>query len=126
MGLFRAKVRNRKRRRFIRRKKESSWKDEILSSSSNSDTPVHKLHAKIDALEGFLARRAMEDNQKLQMRKDNILPPPERPLRVKTRRQMSAAERRRYLSERNQSGLRFLALFLIACALGWWLLKMGV
>ena len=87
----------------------------------------HKLNAEIGVLENFLAGHQRSAANQERMRRENIIPPPEaQGGKHKARRRMSAAERRQYLAERELGGIKFFALFCLACAIGWWLLKSGL
>lgn len=132
MGFFQPSPRNRKRRGAARRSRRDP-KEDLLSAPASDPEEVrnqyhHALHARIDALENFISKRVREDKKRQRMRSENILPPPERSHRTGSRgsRRISAAERRRRLAERNGSGIKFLALFLLACGIVWWLLKTGL
>ncbi|MCG8602555.1 MAG: hypothetical protein MI807_20595 [Verrucomicrobiales bacterium] len=132
MSLFSSRPVNRRRR--VKRKKESAWIDESGAPRSRrakktSETPrdeVHRLNAQIGAIETFLNRHHQAEVERLKMKKENILPPPDRSKHVQARRSMTLAERRRYLAGRNRTSFRFLVLFCTACALGWWVIFAGV
>jgi len=84
---------------------------------------MHLLHAKIGALESYLAKRAESDASHSEMRRVNVMPPPERDLpRAQKVTERSYSETRRYHAVRNRAGMRFLILFGIACTIGWWLI----
>jgi len=129
MGLFSSGNKNRKRRTPAKKRGGSAWKKKALSprkESKSAKQQHHKLHAQISNLENFLAKKSVEDEKRLRMRSMNILPPPDKARKNAARRKMSAAEKRRYLSQRNRSGMRFLTLFLLACGIAWYLLKTGL
>lgn len=94
-------------------------------SRSNSASDVTKLHAQIGALESFLDRHHQAEAQRIQMKRENILPPPDQSNHRKARQSMTLAARRRYLRERNRTSVRFFLLFCTACALTWWLIGAG-
>lgn len=132
MGLFSNKPTNRRRRR--RRAPERDWIDESGSSAprkapkapEHPREQVHKLHAQIGALESFLQKHHQAEKARLIMKTENILPPPDRSAHRNAKRVMTHAARRRYLAERNRTGLRFLMLFCTACGLAWWLIFSGM
>lgn len=134
MSLFSSQPKNRRTRRHNRSKASTEWIDETASSSSHrgkkvkKDSPAndaHKLHAQIGAIETFLATHHQAEAQKMQMKRENILPPPDRSAHRKARKKMTKAARRRYLAERNRTSFRFFLLFCTACGLVWWLLFPG-
>ncbi len=125
MSFLNSKARNRKRRgrkKTSVEKTNSSW----IHDGSAPSKDHHKLNAQIGVLEDFLAGRAREVVHKDQMRRNNILPPPETFNKQRARRRMSTVERRQYLAERNRGGLSFLFLFCLSCGIIWWLLKSGI
>ena len=137
MAFLRSKSRNRRRnsrKRKMSEKTSTSWihgnsSEESAKTSRKLNTVnqnYHQLNAKIGVLEEFLAGHAMAAENRDQMRRNNILPPPESTLRHQARRKMSAMERRKYLASRERGGLKFFALFCLASAIGWWLLKTGL
>ncbi len=122
---------NRKRR--VRRKKNKldQWDASAKPArkSRKPETPAdtyQKLHAQIGAIESFLEKRQRAEAQKLQMRQQNILPPPDGLKKKRTRRAMSLAEKRRYNATRNRNGIKFLFLFCLACGIAWWLIFAGI
>jgi len=135
MSPFSSKPKNR-RCRTRSRTKEESWTSEpqpgsIVSKSTGKggklDQQVYQLNAKIGALETFIAKKAQADINRIQMKRDNILPPPDKSTKRKiTKKQLSHAERRRYHLERSRNGIHFFVLFCLACAIGWWLIFSGV
>lgn len=91
--------------------------------SKKAETEMHLLHAKIGVLENYLAKRAESEVNHSQMRRGNVLPPPDAtPSRAQRTTDRSYSETRRYHAARNRAGVRFLMLFGVACALGWWLI----
>lgn len=91
------------------------------------DQQTYQLHARIGALESFIAKKAEADINRIQMKRENILPPPDKlTKKAPKKKQLSHAERRRYHAERNRNGIQFLVLFCLACALGWWLIFSGI
>lgn len=134
MSLFSSNPRNRRTRRRRSNKASTDWIDETVSSSgprrkkSVTNAPageVHKLHAQIGAIESFLAKHHQAEAQRMQMKRENILPPPDRSAHRQVHRKMTNAARRRYLAERNRTSFRFFLLFCTACGLVWWLLFPG-
>src|SRR5690606_2643442 len=114
---------NRRRRRLFAKKKTKScdmeweWESQPAAASRRKQKrkpqdQVHQLHARINALESFLEKRKAADAAKLRMKQQNILPPPERRVArpARSRRDMAAGERRRYLAERNKNGQEAAAL----------------
>jgi hypothetical protein len=132
MSLFSSRPVNRRRR--VKRKKESSWIDDSGSSkiSARKKKPAtpreqaHQLHAQIGAIESFLDKHHQAEVQRMKMKSENILPPPDRSVHLNAKRSMSLAEKRRYLSSRNRNSFRFLVLFCAAIALGWWIIFAGI
>lgn len=86
---------------------------------------MHQLHAQIGAIESFLARHHQAEVEKMQMKRENILPPPDHSSHKRARQKMTNGARRRYLAQRNKTSFRFLVLFCTACGLVWWLLSPG-
>lgn len=135
MNPFSSKPKNR-RCRTRSRTSEDSWKSEPQGGSIVSKSPgkggkldqqVYQLNAKIGALETFIAKKAQADISRIQMKRENILPPPDKSARRRvSKKQLSHAERRRYHLERSRNGIQFLVLFCLACAIGWWLIFSGV
>ena len=113
--------RNKKKRR---RSAPSASKEALLAEE------YQKLDAKIGVLEDFIVGTVIKEQRRQQMRARNILPPPEqwRDARKKKRQadRKGRWEERRYLADRERSGLTFLALFLGFCTLVWLLIKAGV
>tara|TARA_R110000850_G_scaffold19988_5_gene59812 strand:- start:183 stop:578 length:396 start_codon:yes stop_codon:yes gene_type:complete len=131
MSLFSSRPKNRRRR--SRSGKETSWIDPDSTTGGKSPrratTPKqkeHQLNAQIGAVESFLAKHHAAEVKRDYMKRENILPPPDQSSHRKAKRKMTLAARRRYLAERNRNGLRFLALFCLACGIGWWLIFSGV
>lgn len=138
MGLFSSTPRNRRRR--SRRGNDTSWIDQPAEAAAPAparrrgkagsptihEEKVHTLHAQIGAIESFLAKHHYVESMKQQMRKENILPPPDRSSHRRAHRSMSLAAKRRHNAERNRTSFRFLVLFCTACGLAWWLLFSGV
>lgn len=131
MSLFSSSPKNRKRRRATSRK-DSSWindsekKPQQTRTKSCSKEAHHQLHAQIGAIETFLAKHHQAETQREMMKKQNILPPPDRSAHKRAKRAMTHAARRRYHSERSKAGMRFLFLFCLACGIGWWLIFSGM
>ena len=131
MSFLNSKARNRKHRsskKSHNKKGEFSWMNDSANPAEpqSLDQKHHKLNAKIGVLEDFLAGHAMAALQKDQMRRDNILPPPETFIKKQSKKRMSALERRQQYAERNRGGLRFFSLFCLGCGIAWWLLKTGL
>ncbi|MDF1860224.1 MAG: hypothetical protein P1U87_08415 [Verrucomicrobiales bacterium] len=132
MSLFSSRPVNRRRR--VKRKTESSWIDDSGDSGKSArkkkpSTPreqAHQLHAQIGAIESFLDKHHQAEVQRMKMKSENILPPPDRSVHLNAKRSMSLAEKRRYLSARNRNSFRFLVLFCSAIALGWWIIFAGI
>ena len=131
MGLFSSKPANRRRR--CKTKTEHSWVDEAPKpraarerKAKNSKEQTHQLHAQIGAIESFLAKHHQSEVQRIQMRSENILPPPDRSRHRQARKTVTMAARRRQLEERNRTSFKFIVLFCAACGLSWWLIFAGV
>lgn len=133
MSLFSSRPKNR-RRRVSRKKTTTGWIDESSAAAAPSRRTkakaapadqAHKLNAQIGAIESFLAKHHHAEVQRLAMKKANILPPPDRSAHARARRTLTMAEQRRYHAERNLTSFRFLVLFCLACAIGWWILFAG-
>lgn len=134
MGMFSSTPSNRRRRRSG--KADRSW----IEESAEKTTPkaarkakaihprehVHQLHAQIGAIESFLDKHHQAEVQRLQMKQENILPPPDRSKHRQARKKITMAARRREYEERNRTSVKFLFLFCAACAIGWWLIFAGV
>lgn len=131
MSLFSSSPKNRKRRRASSRK-DSAWIDDSSKpkrssgKKAKSGQEVHQLNAQIGAIESFLAKHHEAEIQRQVMKRQNILPPPDHTNHRRAKRTMTLAARRRYLAERNRTGLGFLFLFCLACGIGWWLIFSGV
>lgn len=133
MSLFSREPKNR-RRRMRSKSRERSWDLPPLkpkaSKAKKGDIvgQVYQLNAQIGALENFLEKKTAARTYREQLRRQGILPPPDldSPRPARRRPAMSFAEQRRYRAERSKSGLHFLMLFLLACALGWWLIFSGI
>ena len=85
----------------------------------------YQLNAQIGSLESVLANLEEREEREARMRRENIMPPPDYYQRQHQRPRRTSMERRKHLRERNASGIQFLILFLIACALGFWLIFTG-
>lgn len=97
------------------------------TKAAKLDQQAYQLNAKIGALESFIAKKAEAEISRIQMKRDNILPPPDKTVRRAARRKtLSHAERRRYHAERSRNGIQFFLLFCCACAIAWWLIFSGV
>ncbi len=136
MSLFSSKPKNRRRRRR-KPSAEKCWEALPAKSgkSKKSSQPrdlvgqVYELNAQIGAIENFLAKRSAERAVSEHLKREGILPPPDRaPVRrfANRRPALSHAERRRYHAERSRNGLHFLLLFSLAIGLGWWLIFSGI
>lgn len=129
--MFSSAPRNRKRKCRSGKPERSTW-DEPAAPRKKSpkraspQDEVHQLHAKIGAIESFLEKHQMASELQLRMKQENILPPPDRCRRPRGPKAMTMAERRRYMADRNRTGLKFLFLFSLACAIGWWLIFSGL
>jgi len=135
MSLFSRKPRNRQRRPSAKKPADLLDRPELKSAKPRrqpkSDDLVgqaYQLNAQIGAIENFLANKTAEEALRERMRRDGILPPPDRAgaRRRGKERNLSHAERRRYLAERSKSGIHFFLLFCLAIAIGWWLLFSGI
>lgn len=134
MSLFSNSPRNRRRR--VRRKPSTDqfWLDEDGAKPAPPRTrqprgkqdQTYQLHAQIGAIESFLAKHHQAEVERVRMKRENILPPPDRSAHKRAHKQMTMAARRRYLAERNRNGLQFLGLFITACGLAWWLIFSGI
>ncbi|MAS92556.1 MAG: hypothetical protein CMO55_05105 [Verrucomicrobiales bacterium] len=125
--MFSRKPKNRKRR--VRRKpsQTKSWETESPAPArkrkpATEKEQMHMLHAQIGVLESFLEKKHASELRQMQMKAENILPPPDRSTLRRQRDAMSMAERRRYHAERSRNGIHFFFLFCLACAIGWWIL----
>ncbi|MBP82436.1 MAG: hypothetical protein CMO61_01150 [Verrucomicrobiales bacterium] len=131
MSIFPRSPKNRKRSRLSSRK-DSSWIDdaqELTRPKRGKSCPretQHKLHAQIGAIESLLAKHHATEAQRELMKKQNILPPPDRSAHKRAKRVLTHAARRRYHAERSIAGMRFLFLFCLACGIGWWLIFSGI
>ena len=122
---------NRKRRVRKKTTKLDQWSIPETSSkkSRKAKSPTEtyqKLHAQIGAIESFLEKRHLADAKRLQMRQQNILPPPDRKRKARSARSMTLAEKRSYNATRNLNGFKFLLLFCLACGIAWWLIFSGI
>lgn len=131
MGMFSSSPSNRRRR--TRKKSERSWIDEDTTTPKRKNSkPVspreqaHKLHAQIGAIESFLDKHHQAEVQRLKMKQENILPPPDRAKHRRARKTVTMAARRREMAERNRTSFKFLVMFCAACGLAWWLIFAGV
>ena len=134
MSLFSRQPKNRRRR--VRAKKPlDAWDLPALKKAKPKKTAkshdlvgqVYQLNAQIGALENFIADKNAARSYSDQIKRDGMIPPPERCARRGARKpSLSHAERRRYHAERSRNGLHFLFLFCLACLLGWWLIFSGI
>ncbi|MDF1824231.1 MAG: hypothetical protein P1U68_06295 [Verrucomicrobiales bacterium] len=133
--MFSSKPSNRRRR--SKKASDRSWIDDSASSKAKpkaarkakSSTPrdqAHKLHAQIGAIESFLDMHHQAEVQRMQMKRENILPPPDRSNHRQARKTVTLAARRREMAERNRTSFKFLVMFCTACAICWWLIFAGV
>jgi len=134
MSLFSSSPKNRRRRSRAKSEKET-WtllNQEPISPKSGKKTgdlgeQAYRLNAQIGAIESFLAKKIASDARRAEMKRDNVLPPPDKSAhRHDKKKQLCHAERRRYHAERSRNGLHFLMLFVLACGLGWWLIFSGI
>lgn len=133
MSFFSSQPKNRRARRRLKKRTSTDWIDESPTAApkgkahpaTSKKGEVHQLHAQIGAIESFLARHHQAEVERIQMKRENILPPPDRSSHKKARQKMTNAARRRYLAQRNKTSFRFLLLFCVACGLVWWLLHPG-
>ena len=135
MSLFSSKPKNR-RRRSAKKAESRPW----FQAGAKAAKPkrakakdivgqVYELNAQIGVIENFLAQKSAEQTYRDQMRRDGLIPPPDRAQLRRDRRKKSAlshAQRRRYHAERSKSGLHFFFLFCLAGALVYWLLNSGI
>lgn len=135
MSLFSRKPKNRRRR--VRAKKPvDAWdlpdlkraKPKKKAKSDDLVGQVYQLNAQIGAIENFLAKKNAVRNYSEQLKREGMIPPPDRasPRRAAKKPALSHAERRRYHAERSRNGIHFLFLFCLACVLAWWLIFSGV
>ena len=134
MGMFSSSPSNRRRR--SKKKADRSWIDEPTSTpkprtarkakSTNPREQAHQLHAQIGAIESFLNKHHQAEVQRMKMKQENILPPPDRSKHRQVRKKITMAARRRQNAERNRTSFKFLVMFCTACVLGWWLIFAGV
>jgi hypothetical protein len=135
MSLFSRKPKNRRRR--VRSKKPAdAWdlpelkkaKPKKKAKSDDLVGQVYQLNAQIGAIENFLAKKNAVRNYSEQLKREGMIPPPDRvaPRRAGKKPSLSLAERRRYHAERSRNGIHFLFLFCLACVLAWWLIFSGV
>lgn len=135
MNPFSSKPKNR-RCHHRAKKADDAWKTAPVAGTSSSKSPkrgakldeqAFQLNAKIGALESFIAKKAHAEISRIQMKRENILPPPDKSVRRKSsKKELSHAERRRYHAQRSRNGIQFLFLFCLACAIAWWLIFSGV
>ena len=135
MSLFSRKPKNR-RRRVRSRKPVDAWdlpdlkkaKPKKKAKSEDLVGQVYQLNAQIGAIENFLAKKNAVRNYSEQLKREGMIPPPDRVSVRRTGKKpaLSLAERRRYHAERSRNGIHFLFLFCLACVLAWWLIFSGV
>jgi len=135
MSLFSRNPKNR-RRRPRAKKSIDTWDHPDLKSakpkkrakSGDLVGQVYELNAQIGALENFLAKKSAAKMYRETMKREGIIPPPDRTAahRGAKKPSLSHAERRRYHAERSKNGVHFLFLFCLACGLVWWLIFSGV
>lgn len=134
MSFFSSSPKNRRRRSRARSPKETSAL--LNPESANTGSPkkasdlgerAYQLNAQIGAIESFLAKKTAAEARRVQMQRENILPPPDKATKSPSKKkQLSHAERRRYHAERSRNGLHFLFLFSLACGIAWWLIFSGI
>ncbi len=97
------------------------------AKAAKLDQQAYQLNARIGALESFIAKKAEAEINRIQMKRENILPPPDKTDRRASRKKtLSNSERRRYHAERSRNGIQFFLLFCCACAIAWWLIFSGL
>ncbi len=135
MRFFSSKPKNRRRRSPKKADSKPWFKAEDSAAKSKRGKSkdvvgqVYELNAQIGVIENFLAQKTAEQTYREQMRRDGLIPPPDRAqLRRSKKRKdaLSHAQRRRYHAERSKNGLHFFFLFCLAGALAYWLLNSGI
>ncbi len=136
MSLFSRQPKNRRRRPSRPKRTVDAWdlpelksaKPKKSAKSSDIVGQVYQLNAQIGALENFIEKKTAARTYRERMKREGILPPPDRESLRSNRRKpaLSHAERRRYHAERSKNGIHFLFLFCLACALIWWLIFSGI
>lgn len=133
MSFFSSKPKNRRRRARKTTGKEPWIEGEKSAKPKRKKSKdvvgqVYELNAQIGVIENFLARKTAEQTYREQMRRDGLIPPPDRAQlrRSKKKAALSHAQRRRQNAERSRNGLHFLFLFCLACGIIWWLLNSGI
>lgn len=134
MSFFSSKPKNRRRRA-----RKTTGKEPWIEGGEKVAKPkrrkskdvvgqVYELNAQIGVIENFLARKTAEQTYREQIRRDGLIPPPDRSQLRRNRKKdaLSHAQRRRQNAERSKNGLHFFFLFCLACALVWWLLNSGI
>ena len=123
---------NKKLNKRRRKRRYETSKDSILEKPSSRsrkglEDEHATLHARIGVLEEFITGSVIQQERLRRQRKEGILPPPDHPSfkRRKGPRRMILSEEEAYYQQRQQHGLTFLALFVAACAIAWWLLGSG-
>ncbi|MEO0413855.1 MAG: hypothetical protein AAF226_02755 [Verrucomicrobiota bacterium] len=85
----------------------------------------HRLDAEIGQLENFIAGQIIDEERDVEMRRRNILPPPEQLRRHYVRKELSRKDQQALQSERKSALIRFMVLLGVAGFLVWCLLGIG-
>lgn len=121
------KLNKRRRNRRFEASKASILIKPDGRSREHLDEEYARLNAKIGVLEEFLTGSVIQQERLRRQRREGIIPPPDHPSykRRKSSRRMILSQEEAYYQQRQQHGLTFLALFIAACAIAWWLLGSG-
>ncbi len=121
------KLNKRRQKRQYETSKESILKNDSKRSQERLDEEYAVLNAKIGALEEFITGSVIQQERIRRQRREGILPPPDHPKFKRRERpsRMLLSQEEAYYQKRHQHGFTFLALFIAACVIGWWLLGSG-
>lgn len=134
MSLFPRQPKNRRRRARSNKSRDAWDLPELKKAKPKKRTKqgdlaghVYQLNAQIGALENFIAKKNAARTYSEQLKREGMIPPPDRrERRGRKKPALTHAERRRYHAERSRNGLHFFFLFCLACALVWWLIFSGI
>lgn len=117
------KTRNRKKH-SRRSKRTKSLGHDFQETARALREKENRLSEEILSLEEVLASLEAKEENRKQMRRENVMPPPQERWASHHRNpKLSKAQQRRITRERDKSVLRFFLLFLIACALAFYLFQ---
>lgn len=118
-------MKTRNRKKHPRRSRQAKSLDHDLQETARAlREKESRLSEEILSLEEVLASLEAREENRQQMRRENVMPPPQERWASHHRNpKLSKAQKRMVNRERDKSVLRFFLLFLIACALAFYLFQ---